>query len=85
MNLLLTHVSPQHICPLGMNVIMPTAMVTMHKDPDLASNSLKTSRRGIKVLKELLNKPGAIEQCKAILNVAIGNVETEDGNIKVGL
>eukprot|EP00551_Chaetoceros_affinis_P010490 CAMPEP_0203665068 /NCGR_PEP_ID=MMETSP0090-20130426/2337_1 /ASSEMBLY_ACC=CAM_ASM_001088 /TAXON_ID=426623 /ORGANISM="Chaetoceros affinis, Strain CCMP159" /LENGTH=256 /DNA_ID=CAMNT_0050528503 /DNA_START=48 /DNA_END=818 /DNA_ORIENTATION=- len=65
-----------------MNVIMPTAMVTMHEDPELANNSLKTSKRGIKVLKGILDKPGAKEQCEAIRNVAIGNIELKDGSTK---
>ncbi len=65
-----------------MNVIMPTAMVTMHKDPDLADNSLKTSQRGIKVLKALLDKPGVKEQCEAIRSVAMGDVDMDEGNDK---
>lgn len=37
-----------------MNVIMPTAMKTMHQDPNLQEASAKTAKRGIKILNYLL-------------------------------
>jgi hypothetical protein len=40
-----------------MNVIMPTAMITMHQDPNLAASSAKTSRRGTRLLMALLEDP----------------------------
>ena len=53
-----------------MNVIMPTAMITMHTDAELSQNSAKTAKRGAKIVKALIEKPGMKEQCIAIYNVA---------------
>lgn len=36
-----------------MNLIMPTAMVTMHKDPELSSQSRITAERGLLILQAL--------------------------------
>lgn len=70
-----------------MNVIMPVAMTSMHTDPLLSSNSGKTAKRGIKILKAILDKPGTVEQCQAIYNVAKGDIEDveNDKDIKVRL
>ena len=38
-----------------MNVIMPTAMVTMHQDPEQSANSARTSRRGLQLIQALLS------------------------------
>lgn len=67
-----------------MNVIMPVAMVTMHEDVELAKNSEKTAKRGAKILKALIHNRETKEQCKAIRDVAMGNVENreEDTDIK---
>ena len=53
-----------------MNVIMPTGMITMHKDPTLSSQSKKTAERGIRVLRSLRLKSLVKQQCQAILAVA---------------
>jgi len=53
-----------------MNAIMPTAMITMHEDPELSKASKQTARRGKKILKSLLHKTGTKKQCLAILDVA---------------
>lgn len=60
-----------------MNVIMPTAMITMHKDQELSQQSQKTAERGVRVLKALLpHKPLVQEECQAILAVAQGTTLT---------
>ena len=38
-----------------MNVIMPTAMITMHQDPEQSANSARTSRRGLQLIQALLS------------------------------
>lgn len=53
-----------------MNVIMPTAMITMHKDAELSKQSQKTAERGVRVLRALRGKPLVQEECKAIADVA---------------
>ena len=63
-----------------MNVIMPVAMTSMHTDPVLSANSGKTAKRGIKILKAILDKPGTVEQCQAIYNVAKGDIENVDND-----
>lgn len=56
------------LIPLAcMNVIMPTAMVTMHTDQDLSNNSKATAKKGIVVAKALMNEEKMREHCKAIL------------------
>ena len=54
-----------------MNVIMPTAMMTMHQDPDLQAQSALTGSRGARLL-EVLGRmnPGVDINCKAIFAVA---------------
>lgn len=53
-----------------MNVVMPVAMTTMHKNPELAASSAKTGERGVRVLDALADIPEAQENAKAILAVA---------------
>lgn len=54
-----------------MNVIMPTAMMTMHQDPDLQAQSALTGSRGARLL-EFLGQlsPEVDTNCKAIFVVA---------------
>lgn len=68
-----------------MNVIMPVAMTSMHEDAELAANSALTAKRGSKILKAIVNKPGTIEQCRAIYDVAKGDTDgrEDEKNIKV--
>lgn len=57
-----------------MNVIMPTGMITMHKDPALSLTSQKTATRGIRVLQSLgRHKPLVKQECEAILAAANAN------------
>jgi hypothetical protein len=56
------------LIPLAcMNVIMPTAMVTMHTDQDLSNSSKATAKKGIVVAKALMREEKMRENCKAIL------------------
>ena len=67
----MSQVDPKELVPLAcMNVIMPTAMVTMHQDPKLSEQSKLTAERGTKILASLRDIPFVQENCKAILAVA---------------
>ena len=76
-----------------MNVIMPTAMITMHQDPEQSANSARTSRRGLQLVRELLSMKfssngGRIDEtnslirshCEAILKVATTTTTTSQGD-----
>jgi hypothetical protein len=60
-----------------MNVVMPTGMITMHKDPELSAQSKKTAERGRRILASLSNKRPVKDNCNAILAVATDNEEVE--------
>lgn len=77
-------VDSDELVPLAcMNVIMPTAMKTMHEDEALAQSSAQTAQRGIKVLKVLMDKPAMKKQCEAIYKVSVGsNNDDDDKDIK---
>ena len=61
-----------------LNVIMPTAMVTMHKDPELAHQSAITAARAMNLMMQVMDASGrdsetrqaVTQQCKAILEMA---------------
>ena len=54
-----------------MNVVMPTAMVTMHEDPSNSANSARTARRGLALLKQVKEESPEFEKnLKAIQKVA---------------
>lgn len=76
---------PKELVPLAcMNLIMPTAMITMHEDPELSASSARTAKRGAKVLGAILNTDsGAAVQknCAAIYSVATGDTEVGDANV----
>uniref|UniRef100_A0A7S4S0L9 Uncharacterized protein n=1 Tax=Ditylum brightwellii TaxID=49249 RepID=A0A7S4S0L9_9STRA len=67
-----------------MNVIMPTAMVTMHTDPNLSSSSAKTAKRGKVILSTLLQDEAdgekddflALDNCLAMLEAADAAINT---------
>ena len=61
-----------------MNVIMPTAMVSMHEDEELSQSSAHTAKRGVRVLKALMDRPGMKDQCQAIYDVAVGSHDVDD-------
>ena len=56
-----------------MNVVMPTAMTSLHTDPEMSNNAAKTAKRGIRVLKYLQDKDDSVKtNCDAIRAVATG-------------
>lgn len=66
---------PDDLIPLAcMNVVMPTAMITMHKDRELSQQSRITAERGLRVLSFLRNEESTAERtkdnCQAILSAA---------------
>ena len=64
-----------------MNVIMPTVMITMYTDAGLLQNSAKTAKRGAKIVKALIEKPGMKEQCTTIYNtVKMGSTDGINDN-----
>ena len=58
-----------------MNVIMPTAMVTMHNDTTLSASSARTAQRGLRLLKALkeYSPEVIVNNANAILAVAKGD------------
>ena len=66
-----------------MNVIMPTGMITMHKDETLSQQSQKTAERGVRVLRAIREKPGVKEECDAILAVASYRKDTQANSSKI--
>lgn len=64
-----------------MNVIMPTAMSTMHTDPELQNNSLMTAERAIKVLQVLKEHPEATKHCIIIHKLASSQFSLEENNV----
>jgi hypothetical protein len=56
-----------------MNVVMPTGMITMHKDAEQSASSARTAKRGKQFLVELKDDvPEIGDNVKAILAVARG-------------
>lgn len=63
-----------------MNVIMPTAMTTMHQEEELRRSSSRTAHRGLCVLEALVGQHSSVEDnAKAILHVASKKSEKESG------
>jgi hypothetical protein len=61
-----------------MNVIMPTAMSTMHKEKELQESSSRTAKRGLCVLEALVGQHDSVnENAKAIFGVASDQSEEE--------
>ena len=63
-----------------MNVIMPVATATMHKDPILAQSSKRTASRAVKVLMTLLDNSETIKNCEAIYTASIHDGKTISGD-----
>ncbi len=74
--------SSEFISLVCMNVIMPTAMITMHTDENLSKSSAETSRRGIIVAKSLMEEEEMKNQCAAILAVASA-LEVDNSDCKL--
>jgi len=66
-----------------MNVIMPTAMSSIHQDDELKECARKTATNGIKILRLLKDEEDVVKNCKAILKVCNGVEEEGDDMIKV--
>ena len=70
------------LIPLAcMNVVMPTAMITMHTDPELSQQSQKTAERGVRVLAALKGADDVEKQCNAILAVATDRKDEADADL----
>ena len=54
-----------------MNVVMPTAVSSMHDDPALADASKRTAQRGRKVLMTMLDNIEMRKNCRAIYKASI--------------
>ena len=61
------------LAPLAcMNVIMPTAMSSIHQDPELRECASKTANNGLKILRLLKGNEIVTNNCKAIMDVCNG-------------
>jgi len=68
-----------------MNVIMPTAMVTMHTDDNLSKSSRRTAERAKIVARTMMDSPEMKKQVLAILCTASGDTayaDVDDSNRK---
>lgn len=70
----LQEVDSSNLVPLAyMNVIVPTAMATMHEDPNFSAQSEQTATRGTRVLTALKAGNDPVENhCRAIVAIATG-------------
>lgn len=60
------------IVPLAcMNVIMPTAMSSIHSDAELISSAEQTANNGMKILRLLKGYDEVVNNCNAILSVCL--------------
>ena len=66
-----------------MNVIMPTAMTSIHQDPELKECAAKTASNGKKILRLLKGNDDVVSNCKAILSVCEGVENGSDDLITV--
>ncbi len=62
-----------------MNVIMPTAMKSIHQDEELKLCAFQTAQNGLKILRLLKGDRDVIKNCQAIYQVA-SNEEVEEGD-----
>jgi hypothetical protein len=68
-----------------MNVIMPTAMSSIHEDAELKECASKTAVNGIKILRLLKGDSAVTMNCKAIMSVCRGTGEGSEDLIEVSL
>ena len=66
---------------VGMNVIRPTAMASIHTDPTLAANSLKTAERAKNILSKYKGSINVVRNCEAIFAVATGTTEAVEARL----
>jgi hypothetical protein len=65
-----------------MNVIMPTAMSSIHQDPELKECAAKTAENGIKILRLLKGDSDVVSNCQAIYQVSTGAADGGDDLIE---
>lgn len=65
-----------------MNVIMPTAMSSIHEDAELKECASKTAVNGIKILRLLKGDSAVTMNCKAIMSVCRGTGEGSEDLIE---
>ena len=63
-----------------MNVIMPTAMVTMHTDENLSKSSRRTAERAKIVARTMMKSSEMKKQVLAIVSTASGDTARADAN-----
>ncbi|KAL7552030.1 hypothetical protein ACHAWF_015241 [Thalassiosira exigua] len=69
------------IVPLAcMNVVMPTAMTSVHRDEDLKECASKTASNGKKILRLLKESDDVAQNCREISNVCKGEFDGSDLN-----
>ena len=57
-----------------MNVVMPTAMSTMHNEDELRQSSVQTAKRGLSILATMAGEHQSVKSnAEAILKVALDN------------
>lgn len=54
-------------------MVMPSAMTSMHQDPELKECAGKTAENGKKILRLLKDNSLAINNCKAIQKACVGS------------
>mmetsp|Transcript_50369 Transcript_50369/g.107274 ORF Transcript_50369/g.107274 Transcript_50369/m.107274 type:complete len:243 (+) Transcript_50369:128-856(+) len=65
---------PKVMVPLAcMNVVMPTAMRTIHQDAELRECASKTASNGKRILRLLKGKEDVVRNCRAIRRVCRGS------------
>lgn len=71
-----TNSDTKTMVPLAcMNVIMPTAMYSMHQDAELRENAHTTTINGLKILRLLRGNKEVVRNCRAIMIVCQGTGE----------
>eukprot|EP00529_Nitzschia_sp_RCC80_P026308 CAMPEP_0113470958 /NCGR_PEP_ID=MMETSP0014_2-20120614/16725_1 /TAXON_ID=2857 /ORGANISM="Nitzschia sp." /LENGTH=344 /DNA_ID=CAMNT_0000363567 /DNA_START=85 /DNA_END=1119 /DNA_ORIENTATION=- /assembly_acc=CAM_ASM_000159 len=74
-----------------MNVVMPTAMVTMHTDRELSNSSARTSQRGMGLLRTVLEQErnddsadgwGVETNLRGIIQAATSSIENDEEETK---
>ena len=66
-----------------MNVVMPTAMMSMHTDADMAAAAAKTAERAKIVLKHLSESGLVAENSQGILAAVTDDGNNDSDNAKV--
>jgi hypothetical protein len=79
----------QLISLMCMNVVMPTAMITMHKNDELLQQSKRTASRALNLIKNVYSKSeektkaSIMKKCDAILTVARDETNCKSDELEV--